>query len=630
MSQPEQNGLPARSDDRGGAGQLTPQLPRPSALDLEDLLGEIRRRTQGARDSQERLGALLDAVVAISSNLDLSVVLAHVVESACTLLGAQYGALGVVDPGGQQLAEFITHGMDKETVESLGSPPHGLGVLGLLLTEPRPRRIDDLREHPDAVGFPPGHPEMSSFIGAPVRVRDQVFGNLYLTEKRGGGTFTEDDEAVLTALAAAAGIAVDNAQLYRRARRSQQWAQAVGELTQTLLEGRNERSAIARMVKRARDLADAQLSVFLVRDPEGGLLAQAVDVQHAQSAELLGSVLHDRRWELLLSSRTPVLLVTSPDDLHRGELTVQLRERAGLDPYGTTSIVPLTVGEVELGLIALSWGLEAPSEMLESVELLSSFADRMGLAVEAARAQRQRSRAVLLEDRDRIARDMHDHVIQRLFAAGLSLQAVTRQLDGPLRDRVEGAVDDLDAAIKDIRSAIFELHHGFPEGGLGPELEAVVERATAAFGFVPDVTFEGLLGDVPAELEPDVVAVVREGLSNVARHAHATDAQVRVSTVDDLVITVRDNGVGVRADAACSGLANLDERARSHGGSFDVQSLDPGTQIRWSVPLTGQDVLGVSAPQACGIPAGGGSIKSPAQLASPLARARSSSGAAEE
>lgn len=597
MSQPDESGLPARSDDRGGPGHLTPQLPRPSALDLEDLLGEIRRRAQGARDSQERLGALLDAVVAISSNLDLSVVLAHVVESACTLLGARYGALGVVDTGGEQLVEFITHGMDQHTVESLGSPPRGLGVLGLLLSEPRPRRIDDLRMHPDAVGFPPGHPQMSTFIGAPVRVRDQIFGNLYLTEKRGGDPFTDDDEAVLTALAAAAGIAVDNAQLYRRARRSQEWAQAVGELTQTLLEGRNERSALARMVKRARDLADAQLSVFLVREPEGGLFVQAVDTQHGRQTGLLGSVLHDRRWELLLSSRTPVLLMTTPEDLHRGELTVQLRERAGLDSYGTTAIVPLTVGEVELGLIALSWGTDAPSETLETVDLLSLFADRMGLAVEAARAQRQRSRAVLLEDRDRIARDMHDHVIQRLFAAGLSLQTVTRHLEGPLRDRVEGGVDDLDAAIKDIRSAIFELHHGFPEGGLGPELEAVVERATSAFGFVPDVTFEGLLADIPAELETDVVAVVREALSNVARHAHATDAHVRVSTVDDLVITVLDNGVGVPRNVARSGLANLEERARCHAGTFEVAALVPsGTQVRWSVPLLGHDsVLSPSA-----------------------------------
>ncbi|GMA39392.1 GAF domain-containing sensor histidine kinase [Mobilicoccus caccae] len=577
----------SHADPLPGPGR--PAFARPSSLDLEDLLGEIRHRARGAGQSQERLASLLDAVVAISSDLDLSLVLSHVVESACTLLGARYGAIGVIDPAGRHLVEFVHHGLPEGVVEDLGSPPRGLGVLGLLLERPHPMRIKDLTQHPEAVGFPPGHPPMTSFIGVPIRVRDVVFGNLYLTEKI-DGTFTEDDEAVLTALAAAAGIAVDNAQLYRRSRRAEEWSEAVGDLTQTLLEGRNERSALARMVKRARDLGEAQLCTLLVHDPDGGLLVQAVDVDTVGDADhLRGEVLEDPRWRLIMASRTPVLLRIDPHDVTGGELSDQLRLPLGLERAGTTALVPVAVGDVEMGLIALSWGSDAPSDVGETMGLLTGFADRMGLAIEAARAQRSRSHAVLLEDRDRIARDMHDHVIQRLFAAGLTLQAVGRHTEGKVAQRIDSVVDELDRAVKDIRSAIFELHHGFPEGGLGPELEAVLERAAVAFGFVPDVSFEGRLADIPDEFVADVVAVVREALSNVAKHAQATDAKVQVVCGDDLIVTVVDNGVGLRRDADRSGLANLAGRATKHGGTFQAVPVEPsGTLIRWAIPLSAE------------------------------------------
>lgn len=559
----------------------------PSSLDLDDLLHEIRTRAEGASRSQERLSALLDAVVAISSDLEMSVVLRQVVEAACTLLGARYGAMGVIDSAGGQLVEFIPHGMDGADIREIGHPPRGLGVLGLLLEDPRPLRIDRIADHPEAVGMPAGHPPMSSFIGVPIRVRDMVFGNLYLTDKLDGGSFTEDDESVLEALAAAAGIAIDNAVLYRRARKAEEWSEAVGDLTQTLLEGRNERTALARMAKRARDLSGAQLCALLVHDPEGGLLVQALDMD-GDGAALRGEVLTDLRWGIVIESRTPVMLKVEPDDRGGGELSDQLRLPVGLPRAGTTSLVPIAVGDVEVGLIAVSWGEDAPSDLLDTITLLTTFANRMGLVIEAGRAQRSRSHTALLEDRDRIARDMHDHVIQRLFAAGLTLQAVGRHTEGKVSGRIDFVVDELDRAVKDIRSAIFELHHGFPEGGLGPELEAVLERAGAAFGFVPDVVFEGRLADIPDELVPDVVAVVREALSNVAKHSQATDAQVRVVRGDDLVVTIMDNGIGLPEDVGRrSGLANLAGRAARHGGTFEAATLDPrGTILRWSVPLT--------------------------------------------
>ena len=575
----------------GEAARPAQALAHGATLDLDDLLGQIRARAEGAQQSRERLAGLLDAVVAVSSNLDLPTVLAQIVQSACVLVDATYGALGVLDESGNQLQDFLTYGVPDGTVE--GELPSGHGVLGLLLTEPGPRRIADVSRHPASVGaLPPGHPPVGSFVGAPIRVREEIFGNLYLTQKRGADEFSAEDEQLIVALAAAAGIAIDNAQLYRRAARNRDWARAVGELTQTLLEGRNERAALQRMVKRARDLCDAQLAVFAtVEDESGRVVLQAVDAAGEGSTALVGTALASGRWRMVLANRAPLLLMIDPDDAHVGEMSQDLRGRAGLAADGATAIVPITVGDVEIGLLALCWSGDALRDALDTMEALTTFGEQMGLALEAARAQRARSRTTLLEDRDRIARDMHDHVIQRLYATGLSLRIASRQAEGPLRDKVVGALDSLDAAVKDIRHAIFELHHPLPEGGLGPELESIVETACEGFGFVPDVSFEAL-GNIPFEYEADVVAVVREALSNILRHAQATDAHVLVSAVDEVIVVVRDNGIGIPAEAARSGLVNLRERAEARGGSCFAVGLQPaGTELQWRVPLPGFPAL---------------------------------------
>lgn len=330
-------------------------LARTSALDIDDLLGEIRARAAGAQESRERLAGLLDAVVAVSSKLDLPTVLQRIVSSACSLVDATYGALGVVDDSGQHLVDFITHGV--AVGEVAGELPSGRGVLGLLLTNPHPLRIADVTRHPASIGeLPPGHPPVDSFVGAPIRVRDHVFGNLYLTHKVGAAEFTDEDEQLIVALAAAAGIAIENAQLYRRARRNRDWARAVGELTQTLLEGRNERGALARMVKRARDLSGAQLAVFATVEAQSARpVLHAVDADRESARSMLGTALVSPRWRIVLANRTPLLLMIDPTDAHVGELSADLRVRAGLPRDGATAIVPITVGEVEIGLIALCW-----------------------------------------------------------------------------------------------------------------------------------------------------------------------------------------------------------------------------------------------------------------------------------
>ncbi len=577
---------PPASHLRLGAppGAEAPSWPG-AGLDLEDLLDEIRRRAAGATEAQERLAQLLDAVVAIGSDLDLPAVLTKVLDSACSLLGARYGALGVLDSTGYQLADFLTVGIDDDLRAQIGDLPRGGGVLGLLIRDPRTLRLDDIRTHPESVGFPAHHPPMRTFIGAAVRVRTRVFGNLYLCDRTDGEPFGSDDAAVLEGLAAAAGIAIENAQLFARARGRQEWSQVVAELTQTLLEGRNEDAALSRMVKRTRELGGARVGMLAVRDESGELIVRALEGAASRGAGL-GAELSSPRWSILLRERVPLLLMAMPGDRHVGALSAELAALCGVEQLGACALVPITVGEVEVALLTLGWDTDRRGEASETMDLLTPFAEQMGLAIEAGRAQRQRSRSRLLEERDRIARDMHDHVIQRLYAAGLSLQASARHIDEPVRGRLEHVVDELDLAVKDLREAIFELHQHLPEGGLGPTIESLVAQFAANAGYVPDLAIEGLLSEVPPHLEQDVVAVVREGLSNIVRHSGATDAQVRVSTLEGLVVTIQDNGVGVSERRTRSGLENLGSRAAGHGGTFSLSARTPsGTLLRWRVPL---------------------------------------------
>ncbi|MGO8874166.1 MAG: GAF domain-containing protein [Acidimicrobiales bacterium] len=360
---------------------------------------------------------LLEAILSIASDLDLDGVLKRIVAAACKLTDAKYGALGVLDDTGDELAQFITYGLTEAQEALIGDPPEGRGVLGLLINDPRPLRLAELAAHEKSVGFPPGHPPMHTFLGVPIRVRGLVFGNLYLTEKRAKEEFSESDERLLSSLAAAAGVAIDNARLHRR----------LGELA-------------------------------------------------------------------------------------------------------------------------------------------------------------------LFADRERIARDLHDTVIQRLFAVGLSLQGLARVVDPPNAGaRIEAAVDELDFTIADIRSTIFELQ-ARNDTGVRAEITRAISEARDALGFLPRVAFEGPLDTATgAEVAASAVAVVREALSNAARHARATRVEVVVtSTAQELEVTVKDDGIGIRRSASRGGhgLRNMASRAERLGGSLDVRS-EPGegTTITWTVPL---------------------------------------------
>lgn len=579
--------------DRSVEGPASP-WPATAALDLDDLLDELRSRAQESSRAQQRLTALLDAVMAVTADLELADVLTRIVRSACELVDAKYGALGVLGPDREHLVEFVTRGLTKEEHEAIGDPPRGHGVLGLLVREPRPRRLRNLAGHPDSYGFPPNHPPMHSFLGTPVRVRDEVFGNLYLTEKQGAAEFTTDDESILVALAAAAGIAIDNARQYERSQRQRRWLETTGEVTQLLLEGRDEGSAMDFLAQRTQELSQAQLAMVALYDDDGDLVVRAVQRGESPGAAVrsnavLGTVLHKGHWRLLVAAREPVLLLTRPDDPTVDGLTTDVRELGASDPHGPTALMPITVGDDEIGVLAVAWAMDAETFVGDVVPPLAALAQQMGLALVAARSQQDRSRLALLEDRDRIARDMHDHVIQRLFATGLSLQAAGRLAEHPMvRRRLEEAVDDLDAAIKDIRHTIFELHRAKPTRELREEIVDLVRASTETLGFAPDLTIDGPLDALTADLEADLVAVVREGLANVARHARASSVSVSVRVTSDgtIQVEVADDGVGVAPTAVQSGLDNLRKRAESRGGSLALRQRTPrGTALVWEALL---------------------------------------------
>jgi signal transduction histidine kinase len=563
--------------------------PGTSALELEDLLDELRERASAARRSQEALSSLLDAVVAVSADLELSEVLGRIVQSACSLVDAKYGALGVLAPEGEHLVEFITRGVSEDERAEIGDLPRGHGILGLLIRDPQPRRMRDISQHTDSFGFPPNHPPMHGFLGTPVRIRDEVFGNLYMAEKQGAEEFTAEDEAMLVALAAAAGVAIDNARLYDRSQRQRRWSEAVSELTQTLLESSDEDAALDLMAAQAGRLTSAATTVVALYDASDRLVVRAVySTATPSTAEPplemgVGTELEGASWESVRDARQPLLLVSTEGEPVSHALAMDVRRLGGMSPHGATALLPLALGSGNVGVIALAWTADMEPVAMDVMAPLTDFAQQAGLALIGARAQRDRSRMALLEDRDRIARDMHDHVIQRLFATGLSLQSAARLAQHPtVRVRLDDAVDDLDSAIKDIRHTIFELHRPLPAGDLRSEVEFLVDSFAETLGFAPELVIQGRLSGLAPSLEADVVAVVREGLANVARHAQASSVTVRVVAGRDLRVEITDDGVGADPGSARSGLVNLGARASARSGTFELRRRDPhGTSLTW-------------------------------------------------
>ncbi len=557
------------------------------ALDLDQLLAQLVDRAQDVRRAHQRLRGLLKANQSIISNLALDVVLQSIAEAACELLEARYGALGVLSSDGHGLERFIHVGIDQETVDRIGDLPQGKGVLGALIEDPVPIRLHDLGDDPRSVGFPAGHPPMSTFLGVPITIRGEVFGNLYLTERR-SGDFTDSDVELASALAATAAVAIENARLYEDAGRRQEWSQGAAEVAVRMVNAPGV-EALRSIAEQVHRLARADIVTLVLPDAWGQRLTIAVavgmeaDAFEGQSYPIAGTLT-----EMVLQSGSPAL-VTGPTD--QPERTLHLRD---LLPVGPAMVLPLTGREAATGALVVGRLGNGPRFSATDLEMATSFANQAAVALELSEAQGAKERMQLFEDRDRIARDLHDHVIQQLFASGLTLQSIAAGMsDRVSADRVDQVVGDLDVAIRQIRNSIFELRdNAGPQGaGVRAAVLDVVAGLEGVLTVEPEVRFAGPVDTVVDHaLSEDLVAVLREALTNVARHSGAGEVVVALTASTERVeLRIADNGRGLGDSGRRSGLDNLAVRAARRQGSFTVNSAHDGTGtvLLWVAPVPG-------------------------------------------
>ena len=575
----------------GDSPDLLPQLQ------LDALLAELQGRLQAVLSTRDRMRSLLEAVVAVSVGLDLESTLRRITETAVKLVDARYGALGVIGDG-KRLAEFIPVGLTEEEINAIDHWPEGRGLLGLLIDDPRPVRLDSIGAHDASSGFPAGHPPMGSFLGVPIRVRDEVFGNLYLTDKRDGGAFTEDDEAVLVALGAAAGIAIENARLYDVARRNQRWVEASAEVTTALLSGAESGEVLASVTRKVLELSAADLAVLALPTENSSLMtiayAEGVGAEAARGLVLPAG--RSLSGHVLASGEH----VTSADFGHDDR--VASAARAALAHIGPAVLFPLGAPGNVRGVLTIGRRRGATVFPPADASLAAGFAAQAGVALELAASRADAERLSLYQDRDRIAQDLHDLVIQRLYATGMTLEGTLPMIARPeAAARVSGAVDAMDQTIKEIRGAIFKLQAR--DGGRHPDLRsrivALVEEMTPMLGFAPTLRLgAGLGSQLGAEAGEQGLLTLREALSNAARHAGASRVDVTVDVDSDgkLSVLVVDDGQGILEQTRRSGLRNLQDRAEKLGGELRLSQANPdapdrpGTRLDWRVPADASEV----------------------------------------
>ena len=556
-----------------------PDEPR---AELDRALGDLVDRAQDVLATQGRLRALLRANLAVVEHLELPVVLERIVQAAVELVGSEYGALGVIAPGGG-LEQFIHVGIPPEQATIIGHLPQGHGLLGALIDDPHPIRIEHLHEDPRSSGFPAGHPAMESFLGVPIRVREAVYGNLYLSNQS-SGAFSREDEQLVESLAASAGFAIDNARLFAETSRRQAWSAASAEITAAMLSS-NQSDSLSMLVSRVLMLAESDLVCVILPGATEGTLV--VEIARGQGdSDLVGHT-------FLASGTLAASVLEGKQPRLVGDGGPDTRLFSSDHPLGPMMAVPLiAAGRAEGVLLVarMAGGLRFASSDLE---MAADFARQASLAMQLARARASEQRMLLLEDRARIARDLHDHVIQQLFGTGLELQSVAGSLESPTdRERILQSVTNLDTAVTQIRTVIFALsaRHDNRDSvrhrilDLAHDLApGLLKSPTVAFTGPVDLVVTGSLAD-------DVVAVTREALANAAKHANASQTGVTLDIVDGMIqLVISDNGGGIRDTSRRSGLANLEARANERGGSFVVNTGAGGTSVVWSVPIDGSD-----------------------------------------
>lgn len=558
-----------------------------------------------------RLEALVEAGIAIGSGLELDVILGRLVDLACTLTDARYGAIGVLDETGNRLARFITRGVDDATRAAIGPEPTGRGILGVLITDARPLRLERISGDPRSVGFPANHPPMSSFLGVPVMAGGSVFGNLYLTEKHGNEQFTDQDERLIITLAAQAGVAVHNARLFVRARehaaaleRAVSELSSVHEINESILAGQPLERVLRLIADQARTGMQSRLVMAFVVDPDrltlrltaasGEGAEELTGLTTPVSGSQVGAVLQARR-----SSRM--------DDLRD--------DRTG--KTHAIAMAPMVYQSQAVGVLAARDPIDRSMFTADDSHLLELFAARATLALGMTRAiagERERADAEVMlsreeqqalsrretlrrvvdaqeRERRRIARELHDDTGQALTSVliGLRLAEESDDLE-TARSTLRELRETVTASIRDLRSLAVELRPtALDDFGLEPALERLADTFGRRTGLVIDLRVAGLDVRLGEQLETALYRVVQEGLTNIAKHAGATRVTVSVHGHDHMVsLTIEDDGRGfeVSGPALGLGLVSMRERAELLGGSLRVQSTPgEGTTLAVEVPV---------------------------------------------
>ncbi|WP_353943611.1 GAF domain-containing protein [Streptomyces sp. HUAS MG91] len=574
-----------------------PAAPRadadsPSDPDSAAAAALATRSLQGlSTELTARVPQLLEAMRSVGTGLELHTTLDRICETAAELADATYAAIGVVSEDGDMLSDFVYYGVDEETAARIGRLPDGhKGLLGALIRDPSPVRLADLSDDPRSCGFPAHHPPMRTFLGVPIRVQGEIFGNLYLTEKHGGGEFNDDDLNMVRVLATEAGIAIGNARLYEAARQRERWIDGSVAVTTALLSGGDAEDALQVVAEQARQLSDSAAGIVLLPAEDGGMeiVAVAADVP----STMLGTVVPPESEIVaeLLDGQAVFI-----DDA-AGDPRVMTRFASG---FGPAMMLPLQSEGRVLGTLVTPRARGGRPFTEAERTLATQFASQAALALMMAEAQRDRERLAVFEDRDRIARDLHDLVIQRLFATGMMLETAQRRSVVPeVQAGIGKSVDELDTTIQEIRTAIFALQQGPAEApsGLRTRVLREINMAAVPLGFKPSHRFLGPVDTVVGELTgKNLIAALREALSNAFRHADADhiDVVVDAGTVlpdgqQGVRLTVADDGVGIPEGGRRSGLKNLKRRAESLGGDSwygpGIGDDGGGTTVVWQAP----------------------------------------------